>query len=368
MTLSSIAMTQRPSSRLAAARGQGQGVAERSAQGSPPVDRRAVTDTLSEVLRAVRLTGAIFFAIDASSPWVTEAPPAPVVAPHLMPGVEHVIEYHVITSGSCWGGLLDEPALRLEAGDIIVFPQGDPHVISSAPGMRGRTDLAVFERAGQSQLPIAMSIDGGGAQRNQLICGFLGCDARPFNPLLSALPRVIHLRGSSENGSVLRHLVELAVTESGAPKAGSDCMLSRLSELLFVEVVRRYLATLPADHGGWFAGLRDDQIGGHYKSCTNAPRTRGAWKNWPKTWACRARCWPSASPHFVGVPPIQYLAKWRIQLAAVLLRGESSGLAEIAERVGYGSEAALSRAFKRCLGVAPALYRRAGAESGSGLR
>src|SRR6188768_2541626 len=222
-------------------------LAKRAERSQPPAlgllsaDRRAVTDTLSDVLRAVRLTGAVFFAIDASAPWVTEAPPAATVAPHIMPGVEHVIEYHVITAGACWGGLLGEPALRLEAGDIIVFPQGDPHVISSAPGMRAELDLTPHERASRSRLPIAISIDGGGPQRTQFICGFLGCDARPFNPLLAALPRVLHLSGTGESGSVLRPLVELAVAESNAPKAGSDCILARLSELLFIEVVRRYV-------------------------------------------------------------------------------------------------------------------------------
>src|SRR3954471_8806590 len=128
-------------------------------------------DTLSDVLRAVRLTGAVFFAIDASAPWVAETPAGAEIGPHIMPGVEHVIEYHVITAGSCWGGLLGEPAIRLEAGDVIVFPQGDPHVISSAPGMRAELDLTPHQRAGQSQIPIAISIDGGGTDRTQVICG-----------------------------------------------------------------------------------------------------------------------------------------------------------------------------------------------------
>src|SRR6478609_2444448 len=116
-------------------------VSERdSLKGARSADRRAVTDTLSDVLRAVRLTGAVFFAVDASAPWVVEAPAGCDVGPHIMPGVDHVIEYHVVTSGSCWGGLVDEPSVKLEAGDIIVFPQGDSHVMSSAPGMRGAPD------------------------------------------------------------------------------------------------------------------------------------------------------------------------------------------------------------------------------------
>jgi len=195
-------------------------------------------DTLSDVLRAVRLHGAVFFKVDATTPWAAEAPAGESVAAHIMPGVEHVIEYHVITRGSCWGGLVDEPAIRLEAGDVIVFPQGDAHVLSSDPGMRGRPDAAAFGAVKHSRVPVSLSINGGGSDGAQLVCGFLGCDARPFNPLLATLPRVIHLRATA--GDSLPHLVELAVAESNQERAGGECVLSKLSELLFVEVVRRY--------------------------------------------------------------------------------------------------------------------------------
>ena len=356
-------MTQRP---------KRQPTAPTALRTTPPAslaaEHREVTDTLSDVLRAVRLTGAVFFSIEASDPWVTEAPPAALVAPHIMPGVEHVIEYHVVTAGSCWGGLPGEPAIRLEAGDVIVFPQGDPHVISSAPGMRAKLDITPHQRAGQSQLPIALSIDGGGAERAQVICGFLGCDARPFNPLLATLPRLLHLRGSGENGPISRHLVDLALAESVAPKAGSDCVLSRLSELLFMQVVRRYVAALPAENGGWFAGLRDAQVGRALQKLHQRPAHPWSLEELAKEVGMSRSVLAERFAHFVGVPPIQYLAKWRIQLAAVQLRSTNSGLAEIAERVGYGSEAAFSRAFKRWVGVAPALYRRAASESSSGLR
>src|SRR6478609_3496152 len=365
MTENRIVMTQRPNPAPNPAPSS-DGLAVRPTS-APPADRRAVTDTLSDVLRAVRLTGAVFFAIDASNPWVTEAPPASAIAPHIMPGVEHVIEYHVVTAGSCWGGVVGEPAIRLEAGDIIVFPQGDPHVISSAPGMRAELDLSPHERASQSPLPIAISIDGGGSERTQMICGFLGCDARPFNPLLATLPRVMHLRGSAENSSISRNLLELAVAESAAPKPGSECLLSRLSELLFVEVVRRYVAALPGEAAGWLAGLRDEQIGRALQKLHQRPAHPWTLEELAKDVGMSRSMLAERFTHFVGIPPIQYLAQWRIQLAAGLLRSNNSGLAEIAERVGYGSEAALSRAFKRWVGVAPALYRRGG-EPISGLR
>jgi AraC-like DNA-binding protein len=315
-------------------------------------------DTLSEVLRAIRLTGAVFFDVDASAPWVAEAPTGRELGPFIMPGVEHVIEYHVVAAGSCWGGLVDEPATKLHNGDIIVFPQGDSHVMSSAPGMRGSNRLEAMRAVARTRMPLAMSMHGGGADKTRLVCGFLGCDARPFNPLLDALPRVIHLR-ASEGDDVLRKLVELAVVESAAPRPGGDCALSRLSELLFVEVVRRYVAQLPAQGVGWFAGLRDDNVGRALSKLHQNPAHDWSLEELARACGLSRSVLAERFAELVGVPPIQYLAKWRIQLAASLLRSGKASLAEIAERVGYGSEAALSRAFKRQLGVAPALYRRA---------
>lgn len=314
-------------------------------------------DTLSEVLRAVRLSGAVFFKVDASSPWVAEAPAASSLAPYIMPGVEHVIEYHIITRGSCWGGLVDEPAVRLQAGDVIVFPQGDAHVMSSDPGMRGEPTLDAFRTVLHERMPISMAINGGGEERAQLVCGFLGCDARPFNPLLVTLPRVMHLRAAGQ-GDALPGLVELALTESSQPRAGGDCVLSKLSELLFVEVVRRYVAQLSPQSIGLLAGLRDDNIGRALQALHEQPAHDWSLEELGKTCGLSRSVLAERFAELVGVPPMQYLARWRIQLAASLLRSGKASLAEIAERVGYGSEAALSRAFKREVGVAPAYYRR----------
>jgi AraC-like DNA-binding protein len=314
-------------------------------------------DTLSEVLRAVRLTGAVYFAVDASAPWVAEAPAAREIGPHIMPGIEHVIEYHVVVSGSCWAGVVDEPAVKLSAGDVIVFPQGDSHIMSSAPGMRGQASLEPIRAAAHSRLPLAMSMNGGGAERAQLLCGFLGCDARPFNPLLATLPRVMHLR-AKEGDDILRGLVEMAVKESTTPRPGSDCALSRLSELLFVEVVRRYVAQLPPEGVGWFAGLRDPNIGVALQKLHERPTRDWTLEDLGKECGLSRSVLAERFAELVGLPPMQYLAQWRIQLAASMLRAGKSSLAEIADRVGYGSEAALSRAFKRQVGVAPAHYRR----------
>ena len=313
------------------------------------------TDVLSEVLRAVRLTGAVFFKVEGSAPWVAETPAAELIAPHVMPGAEHVIDYHLIADGTCWAGLIDEPAVCLHKGDVIVFPHGDAHVMSSTPGMRSAPDLDRFRHPSSGQLPIAISFNpSSSAERAQLVCGYLGCDARPFNPLLSTLPRMIHM---PSDGGMVEQLIRFAVTESATPRAGSEGMLTRLSELLFIEVVRSHLASLPPETTGWLAGLRDEVIGRTLSTLHDRPAHPWSLEDLAKEVGLSRSMLAERFHHYVGVPPMQYLARWRMQLAASLLSSTNVSLAEVAERIGYGSEAALSRAFKRLVGVAPSAWR-----------
>ena len=156
------------------------------------------TDALSDVLSAVRLSGSVFFDVTAKSPWVAEAPPAAQIANEVTPGAQHAIEYHVVTRGSCWISLISEAGfepVRLEEGDIAVIPHGDPHVVSSAPGMRAEPNLDMHRRPEDANaLPFALRTGGEGASDTHVICGFFSCDARPFNPLLDSLPRFMRLR------------------------------------------------------------------------------------------------------------------------------------------------------------------------------
>jgi AraC-like DNA-binding protein len=318
------------------------------------------TDVLSEVLRAVRLSGAVFFQVEGSAPWVAESPAARSIAHLVMPGAEHVIEYHVVTRGTCWGGLIGEPAVRLHAGDVIVFPQGDAHVMSSAPGMRHPPDMELHRHPERGQLPIAVSFnnDAINAERAELVCGFLGCDSHPFNPLLANLPRMIHMKKElAHDGALLEHLIRVAVLESVARRAGSECMLARLSELLFIEVVRSHLSTLPNETPGWLAGLRDEIIGRSLSALHDRPAQAWSLEDLAKEVGLSRSMLAERFHHYVGLPPMQYLARWRMQLAASLLSGTNLNLSDVADRVGYGSEAALSRAFKRLVGVAPSAWR-----------
>ena len=208
-------------------------------------------DTLSDVLHTVRLKGAVFFTVDATSPWVAESDEAPVVLARVMPDAQHLISYHVVTSGFCWGRLVDGEAQQLEAGDVIVFPHGDRHVMSSAPDLRSPAGPENYPRPPHPQLPFQMSVGGGGPERCLVVCGFLGCDARPFNPLLATLPRVLHVSAKRDGGDGrLRQFTDLVVAESTHKRAGGESVLAKLSELMFVEVVRRHLESLPPEQTG----------------------------------------------------------------------------------------------------------------------
>jgi AraC-like DNA-binding protein len=323
----------------------------------------AGVDALSDVLRAARLTGALFFLVDASSPWVAEAPASTALTPLILPGAQHLVSYHVVTAGGCWAGLPAETDTRLEAGDVVVFPHGDPYVMGSSRGARGEGSpdlaLAFFKHMADRQLASVVTEGGGGPGGAQLLCGFLGCDLLPFNPLLATLPRLLHVRPpASAPSDRLAHLVEFAVAESREPKAGSSCIRLRLAELMFVEVVRRYVAALPAEQTGWLAALRDGVVGRALGLLHGQPAHPWSLEDLARQAAVSRSALAERFAHLVGQPPMQYLTRWRVQLAAKLLSDGAAKVSAVALAVGYESEAAFSRAFKKAVGVAPAAWRK----------
>jgi AraC-like DNA-binding protein len=341
---------------------------ETDAQASGPAAVAGSADVLSDVLRSVRLTGAVYFDFELSSPWVAEAPPAREIGDTVMPGAQRVIEYHLVARGACWANVVGEPPLRLNAGDLIVFPQGDPHVLSSEPGLRAAPDLSLFVRA-TTPLPLVYERGGGGANRARIVCCVLGCDERPFNPLLAALPRTIHLpaAGNRATGGWPATLLDVAVREASTARVGRDNILARLSELMFVEAIRRYVETLPAAETGWLAGLRDPVVGQALAALHSEPARPWTVERLARAVGVSRSVLADRFTEMVGQPPMQYLALWRMQRASrLLLEGES--VAETAGVVGYESEAAFSRAFKKLVGGAPATWRRASLARAQGRR
>ena len=315
-------------------------------------------DVLSDVLRAVRLSGAVYFDFELSSPWVLEAPPSPEIAGRVMPGAQRVIEYHLIARDACWGNAVGQAPIRLHEGDLIVFPRGDAHVLSSAPGMRAPVDLSAFDRSARP-LPLVQELGGGGADRARIVCCFLGCDDRPYNPLLTALPAVIHLSSAGPHDPTgwLGSLMNVAVRESRSGRPGSENVLARVSELMFVETIRRYLETLPPAQTGWLAGLRDPVVGRALAALHGDSREPWTVERLAHLVGLSRSVFAERFTEMVGHPPMQYLALWRMQRASRLLL-EGGQVAAVADAVGYESEAAFSRAFKKLVGRAPATWRK----------
>jgi AraC-like DNA-binding protein len=325
-------------------------------------------DTLSHLLRAVRLRGAVFYDVEGRPPWVAEAPASRELLPTVMPEAEHLIEFHGVVSGSCWAAIVGEPAVRLGEGDVVLFPRGDAHVLSSAPGLRAARAEASRAPDRDARLPFVLRMDADGAahpragsvspEGTHVVCGFLGCDARPFNPLLAALPRVLSIQGAAASTSWVAALLRTAVTESSGERPGGEAVLERMSEMLFVEALRRYVDTLPPEQTGWLAGMRDPAVGRVLGLLHASPAESWTLERLCDTVSMSRSSLHERFVHFVGMPPIEYLAQWRMQVASRLLRDGSAKVVRIALDVGYESEAAFARAFKRIVGVTPGAWRR----------
>ena len=323
-------------------------------------------DTLSDVLRTVRLRGSLYFHVRGTRDWAAEAPPSRDIAAAVMPGSEHVMEFHVVLSGACWAAAVGGQPVHLVAGDLVIFAHGDAHVVSSAPGMRAQPNAeGYFERQGQ-RVPFRLHLDAcevdvdtvDSSQGDTiLVCGFLGCDLRPFNPLIASLPRLLHLR-SSDGQDWAVQCMRQAAAESTNRRPGAAAMLERLSEMMFIDAMRRYLRALPEDSPGWLAGLRDRFVGRALTLLHAAPEQPWTVEELGQRVGLSRSALHERFAALIGQAPMQYLAHWRIQVAAALLRDTAFTVAAVAQQVGYESEAAFARAFKRLVGQPPAAWRR----------
>jgi AraC-like DNA-binding protein len=325
------------------------------------------TDTLSDVLRSVRLRGALFYYLSYGHEWAVEGLAAKEIAGAVIPGAEHVMAYHAITKGSGWAAIAGEPPVRLETGDIVMFPHGDAHVMSSAPGIPPTRVSAAWVYATRNDpkpIPIVFHTlnefsYGAPAPESptNVACGFLGCDLRPFNPLIATLPRLLHLPAAGD-GAWISQVMRQAVNESQNKRPGGEAVLERISEMMFVDAVRRHVERLSDASTGWLAGLRDRHVGRALALIHENPARAWTIDALADEIALSRSAFYDRFVRLIGQPPMQYLTQWRMQAAANLLRQSHAPVASIALDVGYESEAAFTRAFKRLVGTPPARWRR----------
>lgn len=315
-------------------------------------------DALSDVLAAVRLTSSAFLDARFTAPWCIASQVGPEDCAPLGPVPATLIAYHYLVAGEAWIETTGRPPVQVGAGHIVLLPRNDGHVLGSAAGLHPSVIDHLIQPPDGTR-PATLKF-GGGGRETHIVCGYLGCDV-PDNPLVAALPPILQVDVCQEvGGDWIGASFQRAAEEFAAGGVGSATVLSKLAELLFVEAVRRYLATLPADQTGWLAGLRDRIVGralallhgsaGHPWTTADLARQVGLSRS----------AFAERFTMLIGMPPMRYLAHWRLQLAAVRLRESPRSTAQIAYDVGYESEAAFSRAFKKAFGVTPGAWRHGG--------
>jgi AraC-like DNA-binding protein len=313
-------------------------------------------DVLSEVLRVVKLDGAVYYNAEFSSPWSVRTPPSHTVAPYIARPASHVIIFHLLTEGRGFAQVEEGERLPLEAGDIVIFPHGDAHVLENGPRVKSVDNGKELARIFSEGLKLARM--GGGGELSKFVCGYMTCEPRLAEVLLAGLPSVFKVNIRDDGaGRWLENTIRFSVGEANESTAGSDAVLAKLSEALFVETLRRYIARLPKQQKGWLAGARDPEVGKALALMHRHPARPWTIAELAKAAGISRSVLAERFRHFLGEPPMAYLTRWRLQLGAQLLNSTSRSVAEIAAEVGYESEPAFNRAFKREFGQRPARFR-----------
>jgi len=313
-------------------------------------------DALSDVLRVIRLSGGVFLEAELTAPWCINGRISSQDCKPFMEAPRHVIASHFVAAGHMQIQVDGGAAVDVKAGELVLLPRNDLHAFGSdlslAPLLASQV-VKPPDVGGISRINY-----GGGGELTQLLCGFLGTET-PFSPLLSSLPPLLILDvRATGSGAWIESSFRFAVSEIAAGRVGSATVIAKLSELLFVQAVSQYVASLPAERRGWLAGLRDPHIG-RALALLHARPTEG--------WTAEALAlevgmsrsvFAERFTTLVGQPPMQYLTLWRMHVAAQQLREGRGNVAQIGFAVGYESEAAFSRAFKRQFGTSPGNWRR----------
>jgi AraC-like DNA-binding protein len=314
-------------------------------------------DVLSEVLTAVKLNGAVFFNADFSAPWCARSVDARTVTSYLSPNSQHVIIFHLLTEGRGYAHVEgDDRMVSLNAGDILIVPHGDPHILGNGPPVTPVDRAQVVEQVLSQGLKVSRM--GGGGEITKFICGYMSCDPHLSGVFLGGLPPImkVNIRDDA-SGQWLENSIRYSVDHADGPRPGGGAVLARLSEVLFVETLRRYIALLPSEQTGWLAGVRDQEVGKALALLHRQPANPWTIASLANEVGMSRSALAERFRRYLSETPIAYLTHWRLQLGAQMLKSTSSSVAQIAAEVGYESEASFNRAFKREFVLPPARFR-----------
>ncbi|MBP0590915.1 AraC family transcriptional regulator [Paraburkholderia sp. LEh10] len=319
-------------------------------------------DAVSDVLRVVRLGGAVYLHAELTAPWCLIGHADQGLCTAYLPRSDRVVSYHLITEGTCWAHLPDrtDPAIHVGAGELLVVPQGEAHIMGSALDLSPVPAGPLLETQIETMPGEVMNLSyGGGGAPTRILCGFLACDDALSNPVLGSLPRLFKVDVRNDPQSAwLEASLRFAAAEAAQRRAGSAIVLARLSELLFVWAVRRCIDDLPADRKNWLAGVKDRFVGRALSILHAQPAYNWTVDELARKVGLSRSAFAARFSDLLGQPPMQYLARWRLIVAAQELSYSSKAIAAIAEEVGYESESAFHRAFRREFGMPPAAWRK----------
>lgn len=319
---------------------------------------RSPTDLLSQLLGTMHLSGMVMFRAEFREPWSIMTPGTVRLAKVLPFRTEHIIPFHVVASGGCWLQMPERDPVWLNAGDAVLMPYGASHSLGGKEAAASVPLGQLLPRPPGSADDIVVEHGGAGAGTS-LICGFVQCDELLFNPLLRHLPELLHVSPqSSPADKWLASTIRFTATEASHPSPGSRVVLQRLTELMFVEILRKHMQDLPAGQVGWFSACNDPIAGAALKLLHAAPLHEWRLEGLAREVGVSRTVLVDRFKLLLGQPPIQYLAQWRLQLAAQQLKSGNLPVKTIADHNGYESEAAFSRAFKRHFGTSPVEWRK----------
>ena len=313
-------------------------------------------DPLSDLLGSMHLAGVVLFRAEFREPWWLIAPASCQLAKLLPFRTEHIIPFHIVAEGGCWLEVKDRERIWLDAGDAILMPYGDGHdLFGDKKADQGVSPGQMLPPPPWSDIQVAR-LDGGGGAFTHLICGFLQCDELLFHPILHHLPVLMHVRpGGSDDwlASTIRHTID----EVSHTRPGARSMLPRLTELMFVEILRKHMQSQPRDEVGWFAAVSDPVVGTVLRHLHTAPMQDWSVNGLARQVGVSRTVLAERFKHFLDLPPMQYLSRWRLQMAAQRLKIDDAPIKTIADQIGYESEASFNRAFKRLFGMPPGDWR-----------
>jgi AraC-like DNA-binding protein len=312
-------------------------------------------DVLSDVLRTIRLEGALFLNGEMHAPWCFKVPRGSDIAYVLKPGAQRLAICHLVLEGTCWAQADGDAPVRVNAGEAIVIPHGDPHVLGS-----GLQHAAIaIDHVVTPQVPATERIRyGGDGEVAIVVCSYFAYEGDAPNPMMASLPRLFTtaLRGRSA-GPWIEQSINFVLADAAARAPGSEVLVAKIAEVLFAELVRGYVEAMPAHNPGWLAGLRDPQVSRCLALMHGEPKRAWTVDSLANEVHISRSVLADKFSELVGVPPMHYLTRWRMIVAAGMLRNDQTNLARVAEGVGYESQEAFSRAFKREYGVSPGQWR-----------